>query len=138
MYRAEIMQIHGAWSEAMEEVQRAYTWASQAPAQPALGGVLYRRGELHRLRGKFAEAELAYRQASQRGQTPHPGFALLRLAQGQVDAASAAIRLAVEGAHDHVSRSRLLPAEVEILVSSGDLEGAEAAADELTVLASHF
>ena len=51
--------------------------------QPAAGAAFYQQAELHRLRGEFAQAEEAYRQASQWGREPQPGLALLRLAQGQ-------------------------------------------------------
>ena len=44
-------------------------------------------GELHRLRGEFAAAARAYRDAAELGREPAPGFELLRLAQGQVAAA---------------------------------------------------
>ena len=63
--------------------------------QPAAGQALYRQGELHRLRGEFAAAEEAYREASRCGREPQPGLALLRLAQGDGDAAAAAIRRAL-------------------------------------------
>jgi DNA-binding CsgD family transcriptional regulator len=138
MHRAEIMQVHGAWSDAMEESRRAYKWASQVPGQPALGGVFYRQAELHRLRGEFPKAEQAFRQATQHGHPPHPGLALLRLAQGQVHAAGAAIRLAVEEARDRLARSRLLAAHVEIMLAVRDTPAARASADELGEIASHL
>ena len=52
----------------------------------------YREGEVHRLRGEFAAAEAAYREAHRGGYEPQPGLALLRLAQGNGEAAAAAIR----------------------------------------------
>jgi hypothetical protein len=45
----------------------------------ALGLAFYQQAELHRLRGEFAKAEEAYRQASRFGREPQPGLALLRL-----------------------------------------------------------
>ena len=80
-------------------------------------------------------AEDAYRQASQRGRIPEPGLALLRLAQGRADVAAAAIRRAVEEAKDLVSRSKVLPAYVEILLATNDAAAARAAADELAGIA---
>jgi tetratricopeptide (TPR) repeat protein len=64
IHRAEILQLHGAWPDAMEEAQRACERLSRPPGQPAVGAAFYLRAELHRLRGQFAKAEAAYRQAS--------------------------------------------------------------------------
>ena len=135
VHRAEIMQMHGAWRDAMEEAHRAYKWLS---GQPAVGLVFYQQAELHRLRGEFPKAETAYRQATQNGHTPHPGLAMLRLAQSQIDAAQAAIRLAVEEARDRVTRSKLLAAYVEIMLAARDVAAARSGADELGEIASHL
>ena len=61
-----------------------------------VGAAFYQVGEIQRLRGKFAEAEEAYRQAGQWHRSQGPGLAQLRLAQGRVDAANAAIRRMAE------------------------------------------
>jgi tetratricopeptide (TPR) repeat protein len=95
----------------------------------------YQLAELHRLRGEFTEAEEAYRRASQLGREPQPGLALLRLAQGQVDAAAAAIRRVMDEASDRVARSKLLAAHVEIMLAAGDRKAAHAASDELAQVA---
>ena len=63
----------------------------------------YQLAELHRLRGEFAKAEQAYRQAGRFGRRPQPGLAQLRLAQGQVDAAMAAIRTALDEAPNRLA-----------------------------------
>jgi DNA-binding CsgD family transcriptional regulator len=135
VHRSEVMALHGAWPDAMDEARRAAKRLTAPPGQPAAGLAFYQQGELHRLRGEHAKAEDAYRQASQWGRDPQPGLALLRLAQGQVDTAAAAIRRVVDEASDFVSRSRLLPAQVEILLATGDVEAASAAASELARLA---
>jgi DNA-binding NarL/FixJ family response regulator len=135
VYRAEIMRLHGAWSDAVEEAQRACEWLSRPPS-PAAGPAFYQRAELHRLCGEFAKAEQAYRQATQFGSTPQPGLALLRLAQGQLDAAAAAIRRAVEEAQDRLTRAKVLAAHAEIMLAVGDLSAARAAVDELTAVAA--
>jgi ATP/maltotriose-dependent transcriptional regulator MalT len=107
LHRAELMQLHGAWSDAMEEARRAYERFLQPAAHPAAGAAAYQLAELHRLRGEAAEAEEAYRLASRWGREPQPGLALLRLAQGQLAAARAAIRRVLDEAADRPARARV-------------------------------
>jgi DNA-binding NarL/FixJ family response regulator len=133
--RAEILQLHGAWSEAIEAAQQACDRLLHPSPQPASGAAFYQCGELHRLRGEFAEADEAYRRANRYGRKPQPGLALLRLVQGQTETATTAIRLAVDEAHGTETRSRLLPGYVEIMLAAGDIQAARMAADELTSLA---
>lgn len=139
VHRAEIMQLHGAWPDAMDEAQRAYARLSESAAEPAGGpyghpasaAALYQLAELHRLRGEFAKAEQSYREASQWGREPQPGLALLRLAQGQAAAAEAAIRRVLDETRDQVARLKVLPAHVEITLAAGDVGTARGSADEL-------
>ena len=128
-YRAEIMRLHGDWPDALEEAQRA---RDRLSGHPAVGMAFYQQGELHRLRGEFAEAEEAYRQANQWGHSPQPGLAELRLAQGDATAAAAAIRRVVDEVQDRAARSRVLAAYVEIGLAVDDVGAARAAADELS------
>ena len=137
VYRAEIMQLHGAWPDAIDEARRACQWLSHAP-DPAAGPAFYQQAELHRLRGEFSKAEQAYRQASLFGHTPQPGLALLRLAQGNLDAAAAAIRQAVAEASGRLTRARVLAAQAEIMLAVDDVEAARVAARELTELAANL
>jgi tetratricopeptide (TPR) repeat protein len=107
------------------------------PAWPAgARHAIYQQAELHRLRGQFAEAEEAYRAASQWGRPPQPGLALLRLAQGRVDAAAAAIRTALDEAQDRLARAKVLVAYVEIVLAADDVPAARTAADELSEIAA--
>lgn len=137
VHRAQIMQLGGAWAEALEEAERARARLS-APPLPAIGLAFYQLGELHRLRGAFDKAEDAYRQAGEAGRSPQPGLALLRLAQGRPDAAQAGVRRALEETREPAPRSRILPAAVEIALTLGDLALASSAADELASLAEQI
>jgi DNA-binding CsgD family transcriptional regulator len=100
-----------------------------------LGSAYYQLGELHRLRGEFAEAEENYRKASGSGHPPEPGMALMRLTQGRTDVAVAVLRRALDETQDTPARARLLPAYVEIMIASGDVASARAGADELGQIA---
>jgi DNA-binding NarL/FixJ family response regulator len=135
VHRSQVMQLRGAWPDAMEEVRRARQRLSTPPGQPALGMAIYQQAELHRLRGQFPEAEEAYREASQWG-PPQPGLALLRLAQGRVDAAAAAIRTALDGAQDRLARAKVLAAYVEIVLAADDVSAARTAAGQLSEIAT--
>ena len=136
--RAEILQLHGAWPEAIEAAREACDRLLQPSPQPTSGAAFYQCGELHRLRGEFSEADEAYRQATRDGRKSQPGLALLRLVQGQTETATTAIRLAVDEAHGTETRSRLLPAYIEIMLAAGDIHAARMAADELASLAADF
>jgi DNA-binding CsgD family transcriptional regulator len=134
-HRAELMQLHGAWLEALEEARRAEERCARAENPAAAGEACYRRGEIHRMRGELGVAEDAYREASRQGREPQPGLALLRLAQGKIDAAGAAIRRALAETAEAGRRTRLLPAYVEIMLAAGDLAAARDASSELGSLA---
>lgn len=134
VHRSQLLQAHGAWADAVSEVERACERLSE-PAHPALGLALYQQGELHRLRGELAEAERAYRAASRQGREPAPGLALLRLAEGRVDAAVAAIRRMVEEDRGRPTLPAMLVACVDIMLGAGEIEEARSAADELTKIA---
>jgi DNA-binding NarL/FixJ family response regulator len=135
VHRAEILQLRGAWSEAVMETERACERLAHAADKYATGAALYRRAEIFRARGNLAAAEDAYRQANQWGQDPQPGLALLRLAQGNAAAAEAAIRRVMAMTTDRLRRAKLLAAHVEIMLAVGDVSAARDAAAELTATA---
>jgi DNA-binding CsgD family transcriptional regulator/tetratricopeptide (TPR) repeat protein len=135
VHRAEIMQLHGEWSDAMDELEGVLARLADPVGSPELGAAFYLRGELHRLRGEFEESAQAYREANELGREPQPGLALLRLAQGRVEAAMAAIRRVLEEAGDPTSRSRVLGPYVEIALAAGEVQAAREAAEELSAIA---
>jgi DNA-binding CsgD family transcriptional regulator len=135
VHRAEIMQLHGEWPDALGEATRA---VERLGRRPAAGMAFYAAGDLHRLRGAFGDAEEAYRRAGQLGREPQPGLALLRLAQGRLTDAHATIRRVLGESRDSASRARMLPAYVEIALAAGDVPAARAAAGELSRIAAEF
>jgi DNA-binding CsgD family transcriptional regulator/tetratricopeptide (TPR) repeat protein len=137
VHRAEIMQLRGEWSEALEEAEHAVRFAATTRGE-AIGEAAYVQGEVHRLRGDLAAAEEAYRKASGHGREPYPGLALLRLEQGRIDVALTAIRRVLGATTLVADRARLLPAYAEIQLAAGDVEGAREACADLAQLASSY
>jgi ATP/maltotriose-dependent transcriptional regulator MalT len=135
-HRAGLMQLHGEWRDALEQARLARERAEQAMNHPAAGQAFYQQGELHRLRGDFAAAEAAYRDANRFAREPQPGFALLRLGQGDADGAVAAIRRVLGETTAPLERAKLLPAYAEIMLALGDVEAARAACRELEEIAA--
>ena len=143
VHRAQIMQLSGAWSEAKAELRRVCERTPQGvdddvPVGSTPVEAFYQQGELHRLCGEFSAAEQSYHEAARLGREPHPGLALLRMAQGQTAAASAAVLRVLSATAKPLDRARLLPAVVEITLSAGDLRQAREACQELETIASEF
>ena len=136
--RAELMQLHGSWQDALAESQQACEQLSQPNPRPEAGAAFYRLAELYRLRGQFSEAEDSYRQASRLQRTPQPGLAQLRFAQGQHDAANVAIRRILEELVEPAARAGALDAYVEIVLAANDVPAARVAAGELSEIARRF
>jgi DNA-binding CsgD family transcriptional regulator len=137
VHRAEILQLGGSWSEALEEARLAAQRLVETK-NPAAGLAFYREGELLRLRGEFTAAEEAYRDASRNGWEPQPGLAQLRLAQGKREVALAAIRRANAEVTEPLKRAALLPAHVEIAVAASEIDEARSACLELHELAKQY
>ena len=137
VHRAEILGLQGAWGDALEEARRARErCAAGTVNQRAVGEAVYLEGEVRRLQGEFGAAEEAYREASRYGREPQPGLALLRLAQGNEDAAAAAIRRVMGDTSDRLQRARLLPGYVEVMLAVGATEEALSGCAELEEISS--
>ncbi|MGH8826995.1 MAG: tetratricopeptide repeat protein, partial [Jiangellaceae bacterium] len=107
IHQAEIFRLHGEWPDAVRVAKSASARFLDGDVQVAAGAAFDQEAEVHRLRGDFARAEECYRQANQFGHDPQPGLALLRLAQGQVAAATATIRRVLDEPADRVPRAKL-------------------------------
>jgi len=138
VHRAEILQMRGSWQDALEQSRIACRRLADPPGQGALAHGHYRRAELHRVRGEYAEAEDAYREAARLGRPPEPGLALLRLAQGETERAAAMMRRALAECGPTHERGRLLPAYVEVMLADGDLRAARDGVEELAAIARAF
>jgi DNA-binding CsgD family transcriptional regulator/tetratricopeptide (TPR) repeat protein len=130
-HRAGIKQLHGDWSSALVEARLARERCEQAMNRAAAGQAYYQQGELLRLQGDLAAAEQAYRDASGYGREPQPGLAQLRLAQGDLESAKGAIKRVVAVTSEPLPRAVLLPAYVEIMLASDEVDEARTASEAL-------
>jgi class 3 adenylate cyclase len=129
IHRAEVLRLRGDWPAAEAQAIAACEELQDFDRRITAGGH-YEIGEIRRQRGDFAGAEESYRIANEMGREPQPGLALLRLAEGKIDAAVAGITRSLEDAQDPFFRLRRLPAQVEIAIAAGDKGTARAAAGE--------
>jgi DNA-binding CsgD family transcriptional regulator len=135
IYRGEVLALRGGWAEAEAEMRRAHQELLPHKPQGA-AEASYGVGEVLRRRGDLAGAEQAFVRAQQLGWDPQPGMALLRLAQGRVDVAAAALRSALAShTADRFTRARLLAAQVEVAIAAGALDDARDAVRELATIA---
>jgi class 3 adenylate cyclase len=138
VHRAEILRLRGEWPKAEEQATQACEELHDYNRQVTAAG-FYEIAEIRRRQGNFAAAEEAYRKADELGRDPQPGLALLRLAQGKLDAAAAAMKRTLANKElDPLRRLRRLPAQVEIALAAGELELAREAAGELQAIADHY
>ncbi len=137
VHRAIVLKRRGSLAEAEREAAQACDEllhsrpVTSAAAWAEVGDICRRLGHLER-------AEEAFARAQEIGGSPCAALALLRLAQGRVDAARATIGGCVAGASNPLGRAHLLPTVVQVNVAAGDLAAAEAAAVELDDIASAF
>ena len=147
VHRAELLRISGpcdlAEEEALGACDELRPWMRREFGWPLveLGTIRLRKGDL-------AGAEEAFVAAHGRAWTPHPGLALVRLAQGDVAAAAALIADAIADPLDVPSKERppfgdlrlapLLDAQAEIAAAAGDVDTARRAADALRSIADSY
>jgi DNA-binding CsgD family transcriptional regulator len=136
VHRGQVMRQHGAWAEALEEFTLAGERYRLVKSPDAIGQAEGERGDVLRMQGEYAAAEAAYQRAGEHGFDPQPGLALLWLARGLSDAASAAVRRLVAEVANPPGKCRVLPAAVDVLLAVDAVDEARAVAAQLDELAS--
>jgi class 3 adenylate cyclase len=147
VHRAELLRLRGSSSEAEDEARQARE-EMRIYARGELGWPTYEIGQIRLRLGDLAGAEEAFLEAHELGWDPQPGLALLRLAQGDTEAAARSIRQALDDPMDSPSqelppntslrRAPRLAAQVEIAIAGADLDRARWAAAELAEIAETF
>ena len=115
---------------------RAADLCGRTEGSQNVAAACYQQGELHRLRGDVAAADDCYRRAALGGRKPYPGAALLRLAEGRLDAADAVVRCMLAEIADPRARARILGACVEVHLARQERDAATSASDELARIAA--
>lgn len=124
VHRGQIMRLHGAYAEALDEFERATQRYLAAGTPEPAGFALAERGEVLRIQGEYAAAESAYTDAVSHGYDPQPGLALLWLARGRESAAVGAMQRLLAEPRDPIQRTQVIPAAVDILIQVGRTEEA--------------
>lgn len=138
VHRAVVLKRRGALAEAEQEALRAGQelvgshLGNSAAAHAEVGDIRRRLGDLDR-------AEEAFDRARELCGRPCGELAVLRLAQGRVDAAAAIVTECLrETTTNRLARARLLPILVQVAVATSDFDAAEAALSELDDIARAF
>jgi DNA-binding NarL/FixJ family response regulator len=136
VHRACALERRGDWTQAEQEALLACgELREMSPAHAAAGFV--ELGDVRRMVGDLEAAEAAYSEAEALSGRPPPGLALVRLAQGRRDAATAIIVRALDGeTWNRLARARLLPPRAQIAIACDDLEAATTAAAEFDAIAA--
>jgi DNA-binding CsgD family transcriptional regulator len=138
VHGAELLAVKGAWAQAEAEALQTVQDMADIDVFVVADGY-YEVGEIRRRRGDLVGADDAYNLAHEAGRDPQPGLALVRLAQGKVDAASASIATALAGfGGSRLERAPLLGAQSQIALAAGDVDLADATAHEVVETAETF
>ena len=138
VHQATALRWQGHWSEAEKEATLAceelidINLPNAATAWAEIGDIRRRLGDL-------VGAGAAFDRADRLCPQPRAGLALLRLAEGQVEVATALVADALDAAGwNRLSRAKVLPGRVQIAIACGDLDTAAAASADLSTIAEAF
>jgi len=143
VHRAELKRLRGDWTEAEQEALSACQELERYHMLDGVGHGQYEVGEIRLHMGDLAGAEAAFNMAYEHGVVPQPGLALVKLARGEADEAARALQSTLDEHRDGpsldlLSRSRLLPAQVEVALVRDDVDTARVATEELERLAAEY
>ena len=130
VHQAELKMLRGSWSEAEQQARQACEELERFRLMDSVGYAQYFVGEVRLRLGDLDGAAEAFERAYEYGHDPQPGLARLQLARGEVEEAARSIGRALAAASgdggptDRTTRARLLPAQIDIALASGDLETA--------------
>ena len=137
LHRSQLLHLSGDWATAQADALEVV----RDLADMNVGAVAechYLIAEIHRLRGEYQRAEESFTMARELGRDPQPGLALLRLAQGQIDAAAAGLAASIASTADDLVRFRLLSAQIDVSLARDDLAGATEALEGIAGLAAIY
>jgi class 3 adenylate cyclase len=123
LHQAEVLRLRGEWPAA-EAQAIAVCEEIQDFDRGVVSDAQYEVGEIRRRRGDFSGADEAYRAVNELGRDPQPGLALLRLAEGKLDAAVAGITRSL--------------ADVQQPIAAGDLKTARSALAEVEQIVDSY
>ncbi len=139
IHSAETMRHLGLWEKAEQAVRSACSEFAGSGLDVHAGEAFNELGELLLRKGDHQEAEDAFQRAHEFGHDPVPGLPLLRLAQGNGDAALRIIERALsEGTEDRLARAKILTGAITIALALGEQSLTESATKELHDIAGAF
>jgi tetratricopeptide (TPR) repeat protein len=138
VHRAGILRMRGALPEAEQEARRAAEELGDFLTDVS-GEAFYELGEIRVGMGDHPAADTMFAEAHARGRDPQPGLALLRLAQGNPEAARTMIERSLgEPGIAALDRAKLLPALVQIAIACGAIGTAAEGAEELEAITTTY
>jgi class 3 adenylate cyclase len=138
VYRAQVMRLRGAWSDAEIEIRRAC--GELRPFAPkTAASAFHELGEIRLRVGDFEGAGDAFWQARQLTSSAQPGLARLQIAQGKAALAVRGLRETIDDDNlSRLDRAPLLAVLVDAAIATDDLRGADEAARELADTAAQY
>ena len=138
VHHAVVLDRRGATADAEREASQACVELLGSHLGVAAAGFA-EIGDMRRRLGDLERAEEAFARVQELSGRTCPGVALVRLAQGRIDAAARIIAgCMAEQSPNPLARARLLPAAAQVAVAAGDLAGADESARELEATAAAF